>query len=536
MRFGRRRALRNGEREDRCCGAGYHGAVLRRSVSRFRAHWRIAAGALLLAALSASLIGEARQRPPSLTADESQWITSGYVAWKLLRQLEAPARWEAAFDERELADWGNKNPPLGKYVIGVAVTPHVRSDADVNYHWAFFRPPDSPGPPNKAPPVDLLIAARTAIAVCGALTLVASYLVAFELIGTSLWACLAPLCLFLVPGFQFHATHVFTDAPQLVFLLLGTHALLVRERTGRAWWLVWALVCGGLACAVKPSAGVFCVGALLTVGQRSLRRNQPRWPLLAAVVVPLAVFVAVNPYLYDDPFGKTVRLVRDWQTSKALQQQQPVVADQAVETLGRSFELMSLRGALAPTSTPFPRSLASEALWQRTPVLIGLASLALASLWLVGLRLSLRVPAGRLGLLLGAFLLGIVLEAALTSEVTWYGGLSLLGLWSLAADSVGPRAPALRAFSILLVSNWVITTLWLPFDWSRYYLPTLGLMSCVYAYGAATAARSFAWRTCEVGHALRSWPGIAHSFFAFMFAVAAGWLLISVITPPLLPP
>jgi hypothetical protein len=213
-----------------------------------------------------------------------------------------------------------------------------------------------------------------------------------------------------------------------------------------------------------------------------------------------------------------------------------VVAGQAVETLGRSLELMSLRGALAPTSTPFPSSLASEALWQRTPALIGLSLLTLASLWLVGLRPSLRVPAGRLGLLLSVFLLGIVLEAALTSEVTWYGGLCLLGLWSLAAGSDGPRAPARRAFSILLVTNCVITTLWLPFDWSRYYLPTLGLMSAVYAYGAAVAAHGFSWTTREGGHALRSWPGRAGpALLAGLFAFAAGAVLLSVMRPPLLP-
>jgi hypothetical protein len=506
------------------------------SALRLREHWRIAVGALLVALLSASLIGEARQRPPILTADESQWITSGYVAWKLLRQRAPPARWERAFDERELSDWGNKNPPLGKYWIGLAVTPHVQVDSDVRYHWAFFRPPGSPGPRNNAPPPAMLVAARTAIAVSGALALAACYLVALELLGASLWACLAPLSLFLVPSFQFHATRVFTDMPELALLLLGTHSLLAYARTSRFAWLAAALVCGGLACAVKFTAGAFCVAMLLYVGQRSLRRRELRWALPAAVAVPVFCFVAVNPYLYDAPLAKTVQLVRDWQSSKALQREHPVVAHQAVHGWNRGLELVSLRGALAPTSAPFPRSDASEAVWRLTPLLLGLSSLALAALWLGGLRPSLRRPAGRLWPLLGAFVGGSALEAILADRWTWFGGLCGLGLASLVVELGGRRGSVLRPFCCVLLATWLFTALWLPFDWSRYYLPVLVPMSCVYAHGAAALASRFDWRTREVGEGLDAATRRACTALGLAFALVSGCVLLAALTPPLLAP
>src|SRR5688572_16861989 len=89
--------------------------------------------------LSASLVSEAA-RPGGPMVDEAEWITSGYVAWQLLAAGAPPSRWERAFAERGLGDWGNKNPPLGKYLIGLAVSRHVHDDAAVQYRLQFMQP------------------------------------------------------------------------------------------------------------------------------------------------------------------------------------------------------------------------------------------------------------------------------------------------------------------------------------------------------------------------------------------------------------
>ncbi|HEX4352597.1 MAG TPA: phospholipid carrier-dependent glycosyltransferase, partial [Polyangiales bacterium] len=302
--------------------------------------WPHLGAALLLALLSSSLIREARE-PAPLYADEAEWMTAGYVAYTLLRDRAPLERWDHAFDEHALGDWGNKNPPLGKYVIGWAIAAQVANDRDVNDRHAFR--------PERAP---TLIAARTGIALCASVALCASYWLSYELIGSALWAALATLFLFFLPSFQFHAVRVYTDVPQIALLLCASAGMLRFARNGQWRWLIFALVCGGLACAVKFSAGAWSLGALGYCAWRSFERPRSLLPLMAALLIPLISFVAVNPFLYRDPLGRSLALAQSWQTSKANQRLDPQFADTVVQSEGRRFVLVSARGALAPTSTP----------------------------------------------------------------------------------------------------------------------------------------------------------------------------------------
>jgi hypothetical protein len=323
-----------------------------------RAHAHHVFACFLIAALSCYLLREARDPSAPPRIDESEWVTAGYVAFSLVRQLAPVSRWQRAFDERELGDWGNKNPPLGKLIIGAAVAPLVSSDAAVNYQASMSVPPER----HRLPPSELLVAARTSIALSAALLLFATYLLASELLGRSLWASVAPLCLFLVPNFQWHATHVYTDVPQLAFMSLGAYAMLRHARTRRFRWYALALVAGGLACAVKFSAAVFCVATAVYALPALLRRRSDVRPLLAAAIVPVAVFIAVNPYLHDRPIDKSIQLVRDWRATKRAQQADSLLASGAVQDRARGFELVLVRAVLRAAPAQRDR-VRGEATW-----------------------------------------------------------------------------------------------------------------------------------------------------------------------------
>ena len=113
--------------------------------------------------------------------DEPSWITTGYLTFQLYTSIAPPERWQVAYDEARLGDWGNLNPPLGKLWIGVFVAPAVAAGEVVNYQWRWplsYRQNLELG---NLPPSRLLDPPRKAIALTSILLLVASTLVARRL-------------------------------------------------------------------------------------------------------------------------------------------------------------------------------------------------------------------------------------------------------------------------------------------------------------------------------------------------------------------
>jgi hypothetical protein len=495
-------------------------------------HAQVLCGWLLCLVLCASLVSEAA-RPSGPMVDEAEWITAGYVAWQLLAAGAPPARWERAFDERKLGDWGNKNPPLGKYIIGLAAARHVRDPAAVQYRLQFMRPLAGQARVERMPPVEVLTSARLAIALCACACLVALYLLALELTGRSVWASIAPLGLFLLPGFQHHAVRVYTDAPELALLGFASLYLVRFARSHQLLTLGLSAICAGLACAVKLSAGAWCLGAGAYLAAAALRDPRARLSLVLSALLSLASFVAVNPYLYADPWGRTLGLVHDWSASKARQQADPRLADTAVRDPLQRVHHVTARGVFAPASTPHIQSLALNAFFALLPLCLGLAAISGAALWISGWQLTLRGPPRALALDCAYALCGCALERLLSSRLTFYGGAAALGLAWLAR-SARRQAPA-RAFACVFFATWIATSLWLPFDWARYYLPVASLSAVLYALAAHAVAQHFALERgpAWVRHASLG-SGLALGVTA-LAALAFGWALISIVTPPLLP-
>ena len=113
-----------------------------------------------------------------------------------------------------------------------------------------------------------------------------------------------------LPSYVFHAVHVYVDIPQLALAGLGAAALLgVCARDGVRWVAVAAVLLGA-SCAVKLNSGVFVLGAALALAVApdwAWRRRLTSAAILGGLA--LAVFVAVNPYLYTNPILRLREIV-----------------------------------------------------------------------------------------------------------------------------------------------------------------------------------------------------------------------------------
>lgn len=359
---------------------------------------------------------------PHAAIDEPAWISSASVTLRLARTLAPPSEWNNAYDRAELGDWGHRNPTLGKLIIGAGLLLSGQSEQS-QLMW-----------PDALPSFGALVAARLAITVCAGFTLWLAYLLAWQLTGSP-FALAAPLFLLALPVFRFHATHVYTDMPEIM-LMLAAACLLASRR------LLLASVAVGLACAVKFNAApmmlAVCGARLFASGDgpttpadgnrkgsrvpgyqrheiNNQQRGEARFRLVHAGLrtallglIAFAVFVAVNPYLYPNPIGRSLHLMQEWRQQKVDQRQN-----------------------------------------------------ALAASWAV------RSRAEGLSLTAGA----IVRPDAVQASV--FGQLGVLGWLIAGLVVIGLSVMRSRLWWMIFGVNVLATVLWLPFDWGRYYLPVV---------------------------------------------------------------
>lgn len=438
--------------------------------------------AAVIALLSVGLVWNA-SRELNAAPDESEWVTAGYRTYELVRGLSPPEDWETAYFPLGLRDWGNKNPPLGKLFIGLAVAAFRQDGERVRFvsTWPFDHAANLAA--GNIPPFRLLTPARVCIALFSMACLVLVYVCSVQVQRRRYIPVLAPVALYCMLAFEQHNTRVYTDVPQLALLLAAVVAVNRHLATGREMGFYIALVLIGLSCAVKFSTGPFVVSAIACF---CILIKQPRKQRLARglalLVIPYAVFVAVNPYLYPAPVSRTLALIANWSSSKQAQQLSPSLKDSAVTSRASRVALVASRGVFSPRL--------SGALSRVTG----------------GWEAELGAIAG-LGMLGGAIYLGrrrgvamrrLVVLAAVSlgasAIVTWLDQPAVLlptltaaGIMHLAtrARSRDPMGPAALHYLTVLGGLFLFVSLWLPFDWGRYYLPILVLMPVIYTAGIA---------------------------------------------------
>ena len=451
--------------------------------------------ALLVFALAAGVLLWRAERV-GYNTDEGQHVaTAGYFRLVFLEGTLGGPAWDETY-------WTLTQPSLPRYILGAAIwlSGNPLPPLDTEHRIREVRGPDRErylDPRTYAderrlaqerqverPRPAVLAAARVPMALLGAGAVALLFLVGRALGGTvaglvaALGLLAAPLALTLLP--RAHA-----EAPLLFFtllgLLLGVHAARAATamgtsvvngdapvgahgvrprhpdggdaRTPCAPTVLLGLLCGlatGLAAASKLTAvlglatlGAFAAWALVTrplVGGAATRTW--RWSAPAAIV-GLATFVAVNPFLWPDPAGRTAAMLRF--------RQQELFGQRALSPENAVPESLSVRAGL----------LLRRTLMEEAPL------------------------AARTGLPLDA-------------------PLALVGAWVLARDALrarraggllGPEALALAwiaAFAAGTIPN-------LGINWDRYYLPIVALGLVPVGVGTATLLRGAIalWRRGE---------------------------------------
>jgi hypothetical protein len=416
--------------------------------------------AIAVFALAATLLLQ-RARQVGYNTDEGQFIsTAQYFELVFLDRSVAGPPWEETY-------WTLTQPPITRYVLGGAIwlsgNPIPRVDLEHRIEEVrgpnrerfldprTFEDEDKLAEDRRIerPRSEVLHAARVPMALFGAGAVLLLLLVGNALAGpaaglvASLGLLWAPLTMTLLP--RAHA-----EAPLLFFILLGLYlgvlaARRVREgdggRAGAASSAPTGVLTGiaiGFGAATKLPAvlGIAALGAFavwsFVIGRTRLGRafgSAWRWSALAAVL-GLLVSIAINPFLWPDPVGRTYAMLQF--------RQQELVGQRTLNLESAVPENLAVRSAL---------------LLERT---------------FVG-----EMPiARRTGLPLDAILAVI--------------GTVALGWRALrdraAGGLIGPETLALAWIATFLAG----TAPNLGLDWQRYYLPTVGLGLVLVGVGAET--------------------------------------------------
>lgn len=410
--------------------------------------WAIAAVAIV-----AFLLANDAARLPNFSPDESRWISRAHY----LADLADPfgPTWDDQYMTRG-------QPPLGSYAMGLALVLQGH-DLETNPPWDFALPWEENIAAGMKPDPDDLAAGRRASALLVAATSLAVVALANVFVSTP-WALAAGAIYALHPFTTYIGSIAMADA---LFGLLIALAAMAAAAFGRHPSLPRAALVGillGLGGATKLSplavAAGLCLLLLAYAAYHVLAKRDPAHAVgsaaagLLIALAAAAAFIAVYPYLWQDPIGNTRRLFEFRTVEMATQASDwPVMAVptrwDAVERSGFNF---SERFNLADR---------------------GFAAAGLE-----------RAPA-----------------AVRTIEV----GLAVVGIGVLviAAIRAGPRSPRM-AVAAVLVGQAFVTILGMRSEFDRYHLPfaLLGVIALAAAIERLTHGGRWLYRKLASGSIL----------------------------------
>ncbi len=242
--------------------------------------------------------------------DEARWLSRAHFIAEV-RDPFGPT-WDDYYVTRG-------QPPLGSYLMGIGLLAQGR-DTVTNAVWDFGYDEEW-NSFNKAMPVaEDLLAGRRTNAVVAALVVVTVYLIGLRIVertGATLGA------LFLA----FHPLHIYLGSQalsdQLLCLLLALAFLAAfwfgnRPDLGRAVLLGTLLGLGGatklspllLSVPLAGLGAAYLIGRFRQHGRTFLTHRDARIGLLLLIqpLIAFAAFVAVSPFLWPDPIGRTYAL------------------------------------------------------------------------------------------------------------------------------------------------------------------------------------------------------------------------------------
>ena len=411
----------------------------------------------ILAAGHLAVMWNVTQARRSIDWDEFGWLAASDSTFRLmfLDRTGGAERWHQGF---QVTTYGAMNPSLVKVVMGFTL-----------YCWGYdlepppFFPRLGPGHPryDQLRPAQRRLMAEQHIPYVMKLRWLVLFIstacaVALFFVGRAISGPVlgggAYITFVFTPLVKDLSFAVYSDNLLLLMTLLSVLATVRLIR----WWAtldtrqsVWRIVASLLLIAVLFGATVStkyngalvvfaCALAVVVVwmagGLQHRRAWQTAMALLGTGVVAFGVFVLLNPQLHEDVFGRIAWSVRQW--SELIDRQQSQFQDE--------FAITTLGGRIA-------------AIWRQAVLGTG--------------PLSSFLPMG--AVILGG--LGLVVIAA-----RWIGALRHRD------DIAGPSVLIVWALVVVLA-----TTVWLPLNWPRYYLPLVPVFCLLQAVPIEVA-----WRFC----------------------------------------
>jgi hypothetical protein len=306
-------------------------AVPARSASPARTvtGWRSLAVTVAVFVVALLVLGREAQQA-GFEADEADYVaTSRYFGYLFWLHDVTRAEWGSNH-------WTRTQPPLTRYIIGLWLTasghdleslnqPYVSTASSFEVNRRKGRVPDD----------DVLALARQPMVLLGAGAVTLLFGVTALLAGPVAGLTAAALAL-TSPFLRYTFVHAWAEAPLSFFLLLAAFLAAhgIRQVVAGRSWIGSAVGLGialGLASATKLTGlvGVAAViaGAMLVAllawrgGDRSAVGRLAGWAALSGALA-VAVFVAVNPYLWHDPAAGFLGMLEERRAEMAFQQQQ----------------------------------------------------------------------------------------------------------------------------------------------------------------------------------------------------------------------
>lgn len=410
--------------------------------------------------------------------------------------------------------YARTNPPVAKYVFGAVLAVggyHVRDQQLQDDFERFWR---TPAELRKRVPDGMLRITRHTSAVFGALICMLLFVMGRRVGGTAA-GLVAVVLLLGNPFFQRYAQRGLTDTILMFHLALivpvAMWAAGVRKRAESgtaagpvrrgAALLVRMVVVPGLVVALAAGSklngalagGVYALALLLTTAlHRETGRRWRRVSLAGAMVVLAAVlavglFVAINPYYYDQPMtraGDVMRVYHDWMIKQQLDPGAGVFDGHQKAAASGYF---TLRSPLLPLA----QYLGTLGTW------LTVLGFAVGVVYLIGRSVPGGVPhpcpAGGFSRSRGKG------EGPSAPDSSPFAGRSVphpptrSGESRIALENGAPtavREPSPSAADAVIVLCWiavcvVVITAWLPVAWHRYLLPVYAAVCLATAIGLA---------------------------------------------------
>jgi 4-amino-4-deoxy-L-arabinose transferase-like glycosyltransferase len=234
------------------------------------------------------------------------------------RQFDSPM-WGTNF-------WTLTQPPLMRYLIGFGRSAGGYGPDALPTYWDYSVIPPANAARGAVPSNDLLWWSRLPMAVLSIFSTVVLFWFARRCFGhLAAWIFLAAYLF--NPFIKDCLSRAMTEPP-MVFFLVAAMVLIVasvrafygRRLPAAIGWSALAGLSIGLAASAKLNAmaGLVALGLVCVVAV--LRPNAWSWPSRAAYVVAapalagvlaFAIFFAINPFLYPDPFGRTSLMIEN---------------------------------------------------------------------------------------------------------------------------------------------------------------------------------------------------------------------------------